>query len=95
MSPELSESDGHGFRRFAVVYAVVSGVLLAYIVAAWRGWFGLAPLSNPRMSLSLASFLAFLGMTWVSLHRSQRWGNVFGGAAVVAFVLFVAAIMAG
>jgi hypothetical protein len=95
MSTPLPGSGGLWFRRFTLAYAVVSVALLGYFIVAWRGWFGVAPLSNPRTSLSLMTFLAFMGLTWVALPRSQLWATVFGSASVVAFVLYVAAIMAG
>ena len=95
MSRQLSLSEGRLFRRFALVYAVVSVALLAYFIVAWRGWFGVAPLSNPQRSLTLMAFFAFMGLTWIALPRSRPWANVFGSVSVIAFALYVAAIMAG
>jgi hypothetical protein len=95
MSTPLPKSESRWFRRFTLAYAVVSVALLAYFIVAWRGWFGAAPLSNPRTSLSLMTFFAFMGLTWLALPRSQRWATVFGSTSVVAFLLYVAAIMAG
>ena len=95
MSTPLPTSESRWFRRFSLVYAAVCIVMLAYFILAWRGWFGVAPLSNPRMSLALMTFYATMGLTWVARPRSQRWANVFGIASVIAFVMFVAAIMAG
>lgn len=95
MSTPLPVSESRWFRRFSLAYAAVSTAVLAYLVVAWRGWFGVAPLANPRTSLSLMTFFAAMGLTWVALPRSQRWANVFGSAAVIAFVMYVAAIMAG
>lgn len=95
MSTPLPVSGNRWFHRFALLFAAVSIAVLAYFIVAWRGWFGVAPLSNPRTSLSLMTFLAAMGLTWVALPRSQRWANVFGSAAVIAFVMYVAAIMAG
>jgi len=95
MSTPVPRFEGRWFRRFTLAYAVVSIALLAYGIVAWRGWFGVAPLRNPRTSLSLMTFFAFMALTWVALPRSERWSNVFGMVAVVSFVLYVAAIMAG
>jgi hypothetical protein len=94
MSTPLPVSGSPRFHRFSLAYAAVSIAVLAYFVVAWRGWFGVARLSNPRTSLSLMTFLATMGLTWVALPRSQRWANVFGSAAMIAFVMYVAAIMA-
>ena len=95
MSTPLPVSESRWFRWFSLAYAVASTVVLAYLVVAWRGWFGVAPLPDARTSLSLMAFLAAMGSTWVALPRSQRWAGVFGGVAVIAFVLYVAAIMSG
>lgn len=95
MSTPLRESESRWFRRFSLAFAAVTVAALAYFIVAWRGWFSVAPLSNPRTSLSLMTFLASMGLTWVALPRSQRWANVFGCAAVVAFVIYIAAIIAG
>jgi hypothetical protein len=95
MSMPLPEFESSRFCRFSLAYAAVSILALGYFVVAWRGWFGVAPLSNPRTSLSLMTYFASSGLTWVALLRSQRWANVFGSAAVIAFVTYVAALMAG
>jgi hypothetical protein len=95
MSTPLAGFEGRWFNRFAVAYAAVCLALLAYCIVARRGWFGVAPLSNPRTSLSLMALFTFMGLTWVALPRSRRWANVFGATAVVAFVFYVAAMIAG
>lgn len=95
MSTPLPTSESRWFRRFSLGYSAVCIALLAYFVIAWRGWFGVAPLSNPWKSLALMTFLATMGLTWVTLPRSPRWANVFGSASMIAFGMFVAAMMAG
>jgi hypothetical protein len=95
MSTPPPRYESPWFRWFSVAYAAASVGVLTYFVVAWRGWFGVAPLSNPRTSLSLMTFFATSGLTWVALPRSPRWTNVFGSAAVIAFVIYLAAIMAG
>lgn len=92
---ERPEYENVWFHRLLLPYTAISIALLAYCIVAWRGWFGVAPLSNPRTSLSLATFLAAMGLTWVALLRSPRWANLFGSAAVIAFVMYVLAMMAG
>ena len=92
---ERPEFENRWFHRLLLPYTAISIALLAYFIVAWRGWFGVAPLSNPRASLSLAIFLAAMGLTWVALLRSPRWANLFGSAAVIAFVMYVLAMMAG
>lgn len=46
MSTPLPTSESRWFRRFSLGYSAVCIALLAYFVIAWRGWFGVAPLSQ-------------------------------------------------
>jgi hypothetical protein len=83
------------FLQFEIVVAVLSAAALMFAVAEWRGWTGDGKPFRPLQSILLASYFALISASWVARRRSERLADALGLGAIVAFVFFVARMMAG
>ena len=83
------------FHQFELVLALLCAVMLVYTIAKWRGWIRGEPLYQPLRLVLLMSYLTAMAGGWLALRHSQRLAWVLLVVAAVAFVLFVANMMAG
>ena len=83
------------FRQFELVLTILAAATLFWTVAAWRGWVGGAQPLHPVRSIALLSYFTFMSANWVVRPRSPRLGDALGFGAVIAFVVFLANVMAG